>query len=167
MRSGCGGLVAELPYLGTEGFVRRPASEDRARENAASGVSSERQQRVLAALEPWMKGQTWIEVGEALRLHHGQVSATLSVLHQAGQVFQLREKRGRSHPYVHAKWRHLYVASERYDEPTRTNAKLLRERNEDAEALLDSALAGWFGEPDVARSLVVLALAALRGERDA
>jgi hypothetical protein len=159
--------VTELPYLGTEGFVRRPASEDRARENALNGVASERQSRVLAHLEPLMYGETWVEVGEALRLHHGQVSATLSVLHQAGKVFQLREKRGRSHPYVHSMWRYLYVASERYDEPTKTNAKVLRERNEDAEALLDSALAGWFGEPDTARSLVIAALSALRGERDA
>lgn len=159
--------MTELPYVGTEGFVRRPASEDRARENAANGVASERQLRVLAWLEPVSRGMTWIELGEALHLHHGQVSATLSVLHQAGKVFQLREKRGRSHPYVHTMWRYLYVASERYDEPTKTNAKVLRERNEDAEALLDSALAGWFGEPDTARNLVMAALSALRGERDA
>jgi hypothetical protein len=159
--------VTELPYLGTEGFVRRPASEDRARENALNGVASERQSRVLAHLEPLMYGETWVEVGEALRLHHGQVSATLSVLHQAGKVFQLRDKRGRSHPYVHEKWRHLFVACERFDEPTKTNAKILRERNEEAEALLDSALAASSDRFTVSRRYVEAALMALRGERDA
>ena len=159
--------MTELPYLGTEGFVRRPASEDRARENAASGVSSERQERVLAHLEPLMYGETWVEVGEALRLHHGQVSGTLSVLHQAGKVFQLRDKRGRSHPYVHAKWRHLFVASERFDEPSKTNAKVLRERNEEAEALLESALAASTDALLVSRRYVEAALLSLRGDRDA
>jgi hypothetical protein len=157
-------MNAELPYAGTEGFVGRPASIDRARRNAQEGIAAERQDQVLEYLASIPLGAIWIEVGEALRLHHGQVSSSLSVLHQAGKVFQLRVKRGRSHPYVHADWRHLYVAAERYDEPTRTNVKLLRERNEEAEALLDSALAQWFGEPDTVRNLVMLALKALRGD---
>jgi hypothetical protein len=85
----------------------------------------------------------------------------LSVLHQAGKVFQLREKRGRSHPYVHADWRALFIESERYDEPVKTNARILREAMDEAEAYLEVALEADEGQ---ARHLVNLALRALRGD---
>lgn len=159
-------MTAHLPYAGTEGFVGREASVERARRNAAEGISGDRQEQVLdyLRLTSGRVGATWIEVGEALRLHHGQVSSTLSVLHQAGKVFQLREKRGRSHPYVHTDFRYIYVASERYDTPTRTNAKMLKERNEEAATYLEAALSMWQIKPigDMAR-LVEAALVALNG----
>jgi len=133
-------MAVELPYAGTEGFVGRPASAERARRNAQDGTSHDRQHKVLRYLEEHPGGLTWVELGEVLRLHHGQVSSTLSVLHQAGKVFQLRLKRGRSHPYVHAQHRYLYIADERYDQPTRTNASMLQERIDMAEAVLEVAL---------------------------
>lgn len=129
----------ELPYLGTEGYVTRPASIMRATANATSGLSQERQAQVLTHLSSCPSGATWVEVGHALQLHHGQVSSTLSVLHQAGKLFQLRQCRGRSHPYVHEKYRFLYVESERFDTPTRTNGKVLRERIDSAVTHLECA----------------------------
>jgi len=162
-------MNAELPYAGTEGFVGRDASVERARRNAKNGTAADRQEQVLEHLRfKRERGATWIEVGESLRLHHGQVSSTLSVLHQAGKVFQLREKRGRSHPYVHSDFRYIYVASERYDEPTRTNAKLLRERNEEAVTYLEVALDAWYlrQDPTQMAHLVRAALVALGGQDD-
>ena len=162
-------MNAELPYAGTEGYVARPASMERARHNARDGTAADRQEQVLELLlSRRERGATWIEAGEALRLHHGQVSSTLSVLHQAGKVFQLREKRGRSHPYVHSEYRYIYVASERYDEPTRTNAKLLKERNEEAATYLEVALDAWYlhQDPTQMARLVRAALVALNGTDD-
>lgn len=161
-------MTTELPYAGTEGFVGRPASAERARRNAQDGTSNDRQHRVLRYLEEHPGGLTWVELGEVLRLHHGQVSSTLSVLHQAGKVFQLRLKRGRSHPYVHAQHRYLYIADERYDQPTRTNASLLQSRIDTAEAVLEVALdqgesrGAPIAEPEA--RLIRAALNALRGE---
>jgi len=151
----------ELPYHGTEGFVARPASMARAVENATTGVARRRQRQVCEHLEPLPAGATWREIGAALHLHHGQVSASLSVLHRAGAVFQLRETRDRCHPYVHGKWRGCFLPSQRFDEPTRTSAAVARERIETALLLLDDGL----DRPDELRRLVRDAVAVLRGER--
>jgi len=129
-----------LPYQGTEGFVERPASEARARENARNGVSRQRQKQVLEALDHMPTGAIWTVLGHALQLHHGQVSSTLSVLHQAGEVFQLRRIVERCHPYVHSKYRHMYREDERYDFPTRTNATILKQRSGVAMANLNLAI---------------------------
>lgn len=160
-------MTPELPYAGTEGFVARPASEERARRNATDGTAQDRQQQVLAHLASHRDGLTWAEVGEELQLHHGQVSSTLSVLHKSGQLFQLRNKRRRSHPYVHANHRNLYLASERYDEPTRTNSGQLQERLDAAILLLVVALDECESNPflDMTREarLISEALSVLRG----
>lgn len=160
-------MTPELPYAGTEGFVARPASAERARRNAADGTAQDRQQQVLAHLASHRDGLTWVEVGEALQLHHGQVSSTLSVLHKSGQVFQLRNRRRRSHPYVHVNHRDLYLAEERYDEPTRTNSGQLQSRLDYAIPLLLVALEECESNPflDMAREarLIREALAVLQG----
>jgi hypothetical protein len=162
-------MTPELPYAGKEGFVGREASVERARRNAKDGTAANRQEQVLQHL--WLRrerGATWIEVGEALQLHHGQISATLSVLHKSGKVFQLREKRGRSHPYVHSDFRYIYVASERHDEPTRTTAGQLQSRLDEAIPLLVVALEECETNPflDMTREtrLIRQALGVLRGE---
>lgn len=161
-------MTPELPYAGTEGYVARPASEERARRNATDGTAQDRQQQVLAHLASHRDGLTWAEVGKDLGLHHGQVSGTLSVLHKSGQVFQLRNTRSRSHPYVHANHRNLYLASERYDEPTRTTAGQLQSRLDEAIPLLVVALEEIEANPFVDTSretrLIRLALGVLRGE---
>lgn len=152
-----------LPYLGTEGYVTRPASIARAQREALDGTVTERQARILDYLQDKPEGAVWVEVGEALGLHHGQVSASLSVLHQAGELFQLRHTINRSHPYVHKRFRYLYIANERYDEPTRTNARLLRGRIDLAISWLEASDADAYD----ARFCIKAALAALNGESDA
>lgn len=167
-----------LPYQGTEGFVERPASEARARENARNGVSRQRQKQVLEALDHMPTGAIWTVLGHALQLHHGQVSSTLSVLHQAGEVFQLRRIVERCHPYVHSKYRHMYREDERYDFPTRTNATVLKQRSAKAEeklalavTLLDACRDGdvylvthW--QAHYVREFITEALDTLIGKRD-
>lgn len=46
-------------------------------------------------------GATAREFGEALSLHHGQASSTLSRLHRRGKIARLTEKRDRYKVYVH------------------------------------------------------------------
>lgn len=169
-------IAPHLPYQGTEGFVARPASQERAEENARSGVSRDRQRQVLAALDSMPTGAIWTVLGHALQLHHGQVSSTLSVLHRAGEVFQLRRMVERSHPYVHAKYRYLYLESERYDFPVRTNASTMRKRAAVASAELATALYllrdvedAWLHNRDkleAATASILTALDALNGKRD-
>lgn len=45
-------------------------------------------------------GATWKETADYLHLHHGQASGTLSVLHKAGRIERLAERRNRCHVYV-------------------------------------------------------------------
>ena len=153
----------QLPYLGTEGYVTRPASIARAQREALDGTVTERQSRILAYLNDKPEGAIWAEVGEALGLHHGQVSASLSVLHQAGEVFQLRHTINRSHPYIHKRFRYIYIANERYDEPTRTSAKLLRGRIDLAISWLEASDCEAYDPAFCIRA----ALSALNGESDA
>lgn len=117
-----------LPYRGTEGFVKRDASLIRAVDDARSGKAHERQRLILSIIrESGSFGRTWKEVNEVLpTLHHGQISATLSVLHKAGLLFQRTTKRDKSHPYVASEFRGLFSPEERYDNPTRTTAGDLR-----------------------------------------
>lgn len=107
-----------LPYHGTEGFVDNDASRERAIREAVTGEASARQQAVLnVLLSAGENGKTWREVADALGLHHGQASGSLSVLHKDRQVFQLKQKRGKSHPYVHVWFSASYSADERIDDP--------------------------------------------------
>lgn len=152
-----------LPYGGTEGFVGTPASQSRAEREARTGKAGERQQAVLAYLEEaGAGGATWGEVGAALSLHHGQVSASLSVLHAAGMVFQLQEKRFRAHPYVHHSFSGCYEPSERRDAPSRTKAGELAERSELAMAWLALAEDFW-DDADLLKEVIVNARKALEG----
>jgi hypothetical protein len=90
-----------LPYDGTEGWSGSDTSAERARREASDGTASERQRGVLDFLLGTQGyGATWGEVAFALDLHHGQASASLSSLHQAGRIVRLRERRGRSQIYV-------------------------------------------------------------------
>jgi hypothetical protein len=160
-----------LPYLGTEGYVTRPASILRAQQDVISGNAGERQIAILKHLSVLPQGATWVEVGHSLQLHHGQVSGALSVLHKAGKLFQLRHTRSRSHPYVHANFRYKYTDSERFDTPTRTNGKLLKERIDSGIVYLDVAFNYLNAMPLTTETLLVrqqlsAVLACLNGEKD-
>lgn len=122
-REPLGGLFA---YNGTQGHVDRPASRDRA-ENEARGEAVDRSLDVLKLLRQYPLGLTWKDVADHLGYHHGQASGTLSNLHKSGRVFMLSIKRGKSHPYVHADYRDQYTPSERFDTPAQTRAGKTRE----------------------------------------
>lgn len=95
----------ELPYGSdddrTSGFAGSETSEARAREADQSGATGHRQMQAMWALEAaGIKGLTWRELGDEIGLHHGSASGVLSVLHKAGQIDRLAEKRNRCKVYV-------------------------------------------------------------------
>lgn len=127
-------LAAELEaatrniYDGTDGFVEgSDTSVERATSDSKTGKSRARQVTVLSALRFRPDGMTWRELGEALGLHHGQISATLSVLHRAGKVFQLKAKRGGCHPYVLRAYIDNFHPSQTILDPSMTKAGIIRE----------------------------------------
>lgn len=119
-----------LPYNGTEGYVDSPASKERAVREAKEGIAGNRQQVILRLVEEaGMHGLTWGEVQKKLpELHHGQISASLSVLHKAGDLFQLKPKRDRSHPYVHHSYLFRWAEHLRLDTPSRIKRNVDRDR---------------------------------------
>jgi hypothetical protein len=111
-----------LPYNGKSGHVAKSkTSTARALHEDGTGVTGKRQIAILEALEQASAhGYTWIELGDELNLHHGQVSGALSVLHNAGRVFALRRERNNCQIYYHCRDRHLFHESARLDFPVKT-----------------------------------------------
>lgn len=90
-----------LPYAGTSGFSGSETSEARARGRDRDGSTAKLQQDILEQLAlAGATGATWSELAETLGLHHGTVSGGLSVLHKAGVIARLVERRGKSKVYV-------------------------------------------------------------------
>ena len=90
-----------LPYAGSSGFSGSETSRERAERQDSTGETSERQKMVLRALSnAEERGATWKEIGEAFGWHHGQASGVLSVLHKAGLVSRITERRLRCQVYV-------------------------------------------------------------------
>lgn len=119
---------AALPYRGTEGFVSgSDTSRDRAVKDALSGGASARQRLVLEALETVPSGMTWRELGDALNLHHGKISGTLSVLHKQGKIVALKTKRDNCHPYLAMRWAVELPASVVIWEPAKTHSRVKRQ----------------------------------------
>lgn len=86
---------------GTAGWSGSDASHDRALDEAEQGISAQRQRAILNLLtRRGHYGATWVEVAANRGWHHGQASGALSVLHRAGRVARLKERRNRSHVYV-------------------------------------------------------------------
>ncbi len=102
-------------------------SRERADQEDKDGTTANRFNRVAETLKLRKEGMTWFELAAVLNLHHGQISGSLSMLHKGGQVFALRKKRSKCHPYVHIAYRDTYPAYQRLDEPVKTKAKVERE----------------------------------------
>ena len=97
----CAGDRVDLPYAGTSGWSGSDTSRTRAVTADASGQTRERQHKVLALLaEVEDRGLTWAELGDKLGAHHGTASGVLSVLHKAGRIDRLTERRDRCKVYV-------------------------------------------------------------------
>lgn len=90
-----------LPFKGTSGWAGSKASQDRQMMLDETGKTGERQALVLAELQDaGVHGATWRDIALALELHHGQASATLSVLHREGIIARLEERRNKCSIYV-------------------------------------------------------------------
>jgi hypothetical protein len=114
-------------YGDDAGFVSIPASRERAKSEAASGMFNARASLILEVLRKHPDGLTWKDLSSMLSLHHGQVSGALSNLHRKGFVFMLHMKRQRCHPYVHVDHIDRFAPLERIDEPSKTSASAMRE----------------------------------------
>lgn len=91
----------ELPYDGTEGYSGSETSKERAKREAESGTASKRQKQILDYLKECRSaGAIWSEVGAEIGVGHGTSSGTLSVLHKAGKVARLAQRRHRCEVYV-------------------------------------------------------------------
>ena len=94
-------LDVELPYAGTSGWSGTDTSRDRALRDDNDGTTSRRQRWVVAALaSSRTDGMTWRELAALGGMHHGQASGVLTVLHKAGKICRLTEKRNRCRVYV-------------------------------------------------------------------
>lgn len=87
-------VLPETPYAGTSGWSGSQTSRERAETEDRTGVTSDRQQVVLAGLALTReRGLTWKELAASQDWHHGQASGALSALHKAGRIARLAEER--------------------------------------------------------------------------
>lgn len=135
------------PYNGTGGYAGTDTSRERAEREAADGTLADRQQQILDyLLHCGNVGGTWHQLSIELGLHHGQVSGALSNLHKAGEVFMLKQRYNRSHPYVHRKYRGFYADSEVHDAPKTTKAGRRRATVDELVAACREAVVDGFTE---------------------
>lgn len=90
------------PYAGTSGWSGSDASRERAEDEDATGVTTQRQKLVLSTVHSRGEhGLTWRELAASTGWHHGQATGALSNLHKAGLICRLKdEKRDRCSVYV-------------------------------------------------------------------
>jgi hypothetical protein len=89
-----------LPYAGTSGWSGSTTSRERAEDLDKSGITIKRQQFVLSELLcSGKRGMTWRELDQYFS-HHGVTTNLLSVLHKAGAIQRLSERRDRCLVYV-------------------------------------------------------------------
>ena len=102
------------PYAGTSGWSGSETSKDRAIQNDKDGTTSKRQQDTLCDLfDAGYYGLTWYELAKIQEVHHGSASGALSVLHKAGLIVRLKERRNKSAIYVLPKYVNGREISER------------------------------------------------------
>lgn len=92
-----------FPYAGHSAATAATsaASAERTEDEDETGISEYRQARVLGHLiSAGPLGMTWVELARAEGWHHGQATGALSVLHKAGTIARLTERRERSSVYV-------------------------------------------------------------------
>lgn len=90
-----------LPYGGSSGWSGSSTSRERADADDASGVTSFRQRRTMALLsDAGSEGLTWVDLAQALDVHHGAASGVLSTLHKIGAICRVERRRNRCQVYV-------------------------------------------------------------------
>jgi DNA-binding MarR family transcriptional regulator len=89
------------PYAGTSGWSGSETSRERAIRNDADGTTARNQKTALYWLaENAYHGMTWKDLSDRTGMHHGTSSGVLSVLHKAGVIVRLTDKRDRCAIYV-------------------------------------------------------------------
>ena len=90
-----------LPYAGTSGWSGSDSSRDRAKTQDADGTTGLRQSQTLFYVRNQTeRGLTWKELSEITNWHHGSSSGALSVLHKAGLIVRLTQRRNKCAIYV-------------------------------------------------------------------
>jgi DNA-binding MarR family transcriptional regulator len=90
-----------LPYGGTSGWSGSDTSEERAQRQDKNGTTGQNQKRTLSLLLfSRDEGLTWKELSDKTGWHHGTASGALSVLHKAGLIARLTERRLKCAVYV-------------------------------------------------------------------
>lgn len=89
------------PYAGTSGWKGSEASYARVMLEDSNGTTSLRQRVALKRVwDQEFRGLTWKDLSEIENLHAGQSSGVLSVLHKAGLIVRLKQRRDRCSIYV-------------------------------------------------------------------
>ena len=89
------------PYAGNSGWSGSETSRERAIRNDADGTTARNQKTALHWLaENGYHGMTWKDLSDRTGMHHGTSSGVLSVLHKAGIIMRLTDKRNRCAIYV-------------------------------------------------------------------
>lgn len=89
------------PYAGTSGWSGSETSRDRAESNDRDGTTKNRQSETMRlVLASKTYGMTWKELSDATGWHHGTASGALSVLHKAGFIERLTDRRNKCAIYV-------------------------------------------------------------------
>lgn len=94
-------LLPVLPYGGTSGWSGSETSRERAARADKTGATGANQKRTLSLLQFSTRGGlTWRELSSITGWHHGTASGALSVLHKAGIIARLSERREKCAVYV-------------------------------------------------------------------
>lgn len=89
------------PYAGTSGWSGSQTSRERATRNDHDGTTKNNQSIGLKlVLAQDYQGLTWKELSDLTGWHHGTASGVLSVLHKAGYIERLTDRRNRCAIYV-------------------------------------------------------------------
>lgn len=90
-----------LPYNGSSGWSGTDTSKERAYIADTNGETKKRQLTTIGHLfNTEENGLTWKELSLLTGWHHGSASGSLSVLHKAGRIARLTEKRMNCRVYV-------------------------------------------------------------------
>ena len=90
-----------LPYNGSSGWSGTDTSKQRADQADSDGTTRSTQNQTVGHIYlERERGMTWKELADITGWHHGTASGALSVLHKAGRIARLTEKRNKCRVYV-------------------------------------------------------------------
>ena len=94
-------MLPLTPYAGTSGWSGSQTSRDRAITQDKDGTTKSRQSETMRlVLATKSYGMTWKELSDQTGWHHGTASGALSVLHKAGFLERLTDRRNKCAIYV-------------------------------------------------------------------